>query len=256
MDSAVRFSSCSSVRPSTQRPHSACVASQERCQVPGAAGQERGWQVPTWQVPRGFTEQHAPQNGSAEKDLTENGQFSSKVKSAKIHPRSSRNRNRPQTREETEKVVKGLTLRTAKATCDSSTWRTGGPRAGSRCTCSLAGLQSARSPPAPTAQPRRNESLGLVCPSAMASRGLLGPPACLCLAGGRLHHRPATYRAAELPPSERRGEVGGCSEDKSPYKKASCGPGHKGPTGTPEGPHPRLGASTRFPRLRYIFTRM
>lgn len=81
--------------------------------------------MPTWQVPRGFTEQHAPQNGSTEKDLTENGQFSSKVKSAKIHPRSSRNRNRPQTREETEKVVKGLTLRMAKARCDSSTWRNG-----------------------------------------------------------------------------------------------------------------------------------
>lgn len=125
MDSAVRFSSCSSARPSTQRLHSACAASQERCQVPGATGQERRWQVPTWQVPRGFTEQHAPQNGSTEKDLTENGQFSSKVKSAKIHPRSSRNRNRPQTREETEKVVKGLTLRMAKARCDSSTWRNG-----------------------------------------------------------------------------------------------------------------------------------
>lgn len=219
MDSAVRFSSCSSARPSTQRLHSACAASQERCQVPGATGQERRWQVPTWQVPRGFTEQHAPQNGSTEKDLTENGQFSSKVKSAKIHPRSSRNRNRPQTREETEKVVKGLTLRMAKARCDSSTWRNGWAPCRKPVHVLPGGAaECAKPPPTPTAQPRRNKSLGLVCPSAMASRGLLGPPACLCLAGSCLHHRPATYRAAERLPSEGRGEVGGCSEDKSPYK--------------------------------------
>lgn len=73
----------------------------------GVGGRERGWRAPTWQVPRGLTEHHAPRSGGTEQDLTENGQLSKKVKSSEIHPRSSRNRNGPQTRGETEKVVKG-----------------------------------------------------------------------------------------------------------------------------------------------------
>ena len=49
-------------------------------------------------------------------DHTKTEQFSRRVKTAKIHPRgSSRNMNRPQTRGETAKVVKGLTPRMVKA---------------------------------------------------------------------------------------------------------------------------------------------
>lgn len=90
------------------------AASPESCQAPGARGS--GQKVP---INRAATQRVDGTPRAAEQhawdDLTQTGQFSRKIKTAKTHPRSGRNKNRSQTGEETAKVVKGLTARMVKA---------------------------------------------------------------------------------------------------------------------------------------------
>lgn len=84
---------------------------------PGARGRGSGPGVLNHRAtaPRGEGMPRAAQRCTWE-NRTKPEQFSRRVETAKIHPRgSSRNMNRPQTRGETAKVVKGLTPRMVKA---------------------------------------------------------------------------------------------------------------------------------------------
>lgn len=109
-------------------------------------------------------------------DRTKTEQFSRRVKTAKIHPRgSSRNMNRPQTRGETAKVVKGLTPRMVKAR--HAALERGGmdhSRAGSWRGHSAApggAAEGREEPPRENPDPRGRGGLGPTCPAAPGADG-------------------------------------------------------------------------------------
>lgn len=140
-----------------------------------------------------------------------------------------------------------------KARCGPSTWRTGWARAGSRSKCSP-GVRGAHRHAWCHSHVGKDD-LGLVCPSQRLAWGRPGHlHAWAWLAAAHTTGQSLT-ELGERPPSDGRSELGGCWEEES-LQEGILRTWPQGPHGDSRCPPTlALGASTCFPRLRYIFSR-